>query len=67
MSAFPDFDTLADSAHITAREVARFLGISVPTVWRWTQEGKLPEPTRFSSRCTRWPVGKIRQTLASYQ
>jgi prophage regulatory protein len=42
-----------DPELLKAREVARRLGISVRTVWKWTAEGELPPPVRLG-RVTRW-------------
>ena len=42
------------SGAMRAEDVARFLGISVPTVWRWQREGRLPKGRRLSARCTVW-------------
>lgn len=59
-----DFDELPDSAHVDDKTLAVVLGVSPNTVWRRARAGALPAPIRFSSRCTRWNVGAIRQALA---
>lgn len=36
------------------KQVAEFLGISVPTAWRWVAAGKLPAGVKFGERTTVW-------------
>ena len=43
--------------------VAALFGVSVPTAWRWSREGKLPAPTRRGGVAT-WAVGDLRRALA---
>ena len=59
------FDTLPDSAHIDVKAVAAIRGNSVAQVWRDCKSGRMPAPTRFSPRCTRWKVGTLRAWLAA--
>ena len=44
---------------LRAREVAACLGIGLSSVWRWTQEGRLPKPIRLSSRATVWKLDDV--------
>jgi len=39
-----------------AKDFAEALGIGTSTFWRWIREGRLPQGTRLSARCTVWPV-----------
>lgn len=39
---------------LRAWDVAKLLGVSIPTVWRWTREGKLPQPMKITQRITVW-------------
>jgi prophage regulatory protein len=36
-----------DGALETPRQVAELLSISLPTLWRWVREGRLPKPIRI--------------------
>lgn len=36
-------------------DVTKLYGLSRATIWRWIQQGKLPEPKRLSSRMVGWP------------
>ena len=38
---------------LTAREVARLLGVSERAVWAWTRAGRFPKPARLG-RAVRW-------------
>jgi predicted DNA-binding transcriptional regulator AlpA len=64
LTPLQSFSQLPDEAHIRVRVVAALFAISVPTVWRWVQLGRLPPPHRFSKRLTAWNVGSIRAALA---
>lgn len=44
---------------LRAWDVAKLLGISIPTVWRWAREGKLPKPVKISQRITVWKETEI--------
>lgn len=41
-------------AWMTVRDVAELLDVTERTVWRWTRQGKLPQPVRKGKRWTRW-------------
>ena len=42
--------------YLRAKAFAEALGIGTSTFWRWIREGRLPQGTRLSARCTVWPV-----------
>ncbi len=39
---------------LRTKGVALFLGVSIPTVWRWVAEGRLPRPIKLTARCSVW-------------
>ncbi|WP_429183257.1 helix-turn-helix transcriptional regulator [Aeromonas rivipollensis] len=43
--------------------LAKVLGISVVTVWRWSSSGKLPKPVKLSERITAWRAEDIRDWI----
>jgi predicted DNA-binding transcriptional regulator AlpA len=45
-------------------QVARAFGVSVPTLYNWIKDGRLPKPEKDGTRVTRWPVAVIREYLA---
>ncbi|MDE2370273.1 MAG: AlpA family phage regulatory protein [Burkholderiales bacterium] len=59
-----NFDRLPDVARVRVPVVAALFGISEPTAWRWSREGKLPQPARHGARMTTWGVGALRRALA---
>lgn len=63
-SALQHFDKLPDSAEARVPVVAALFGISVPTAWRWSRDGKLPAPTKRGG-VTTWTVGALRRILAA--
>lgn len=48
---------------LTIAEVARVVGVSRPTVWRWVKEGKLPQPHKLGMNCTRWNGQEIAEAI----
>lgn len=65
--ALIDFDQLPNSAFIRVNVLAKLIGCSIPTVWRKTRNGSLPQPVKFSSHVTSWNVGAIREALREIQ
>ncbi len=63
-SSRANFDALADSALLDAKEIAALLGCSTNSVWRNAKAGILPRPIKLGPQSTRWPVGAIRAYLA---
>lgn len=64
LSALVSFDTLPDSAEVRIPVVAAVNGISVPTVWRWAKDGRLPAPKKRGG-VTSWNVGELRRSLSA--
>lgn len=46
--------TNAASVLIDARELARMLSVSKPTIWRMKEAGKLPKEISLTAQCVRW-------------
>lgn len=44
---------------LRAREVARYLGIGVSTVWLWNKQGKIPKPFKLTPSTTVWKHSEI--------
>lgn len=61
--ALQHFDKLPDSAGARVPVVAALFSISIPTVWRWTRDQRLPAPTKRGG-VTLWNVGALRRVLA---
>jgi len=63
-AALQHFDKLPDCASARVSVVAALFGVSIATVWRWSRDGLLEEPTK---RCgtTTWTVGGLRRKLAA--
>lgn len=58
-----DLCNMPDSTHMTVKEVAEVISVSVPTIWRWVEKGTFPKPKKFSSRCTRWEAGAVKRAI----
>ena len=59
-----DIDQLPGEAFVDVKTVARLLGTSPSTVWRWTGAGRLPQPAKLSPGCTRWRVAEVRDAIS---
>ena len=44
---------------VSVREVADLLGVSVRSVWRMAEQGKIPQPVRYSRKMVRWQLSLI--------
>lgn len=52
---------------LNVREVAAYLRVSVPTVWRWLRErDAFPRPYRHGSGTTRWDRADIDRFIAAF-
>ena len=59
-----NFDTMPDSAMLSAAELAGLFGVYLNSIWRWAKYGRLPAPRRVGANTTRWHVGSVREVLA---
>lgn len=59
LETLQNFNILPDDAGVRVRVVAKVRGMSVPTVWRHTKKGLLPQPDKRGG-VTTWNVGKLR-------
>ena len=39
--------------------LAKHYDCSRQSIWRWSAEGKIPKPTKFSEGCSRWDMDLI--------
>lgn len=58
-------DDLPDSAFVRVTKAASLLDISVPTVWRWAREGRIPKPQKVGPNVTGWRLGELRAHLTA--
>lgn len=63
-AAVESFDRLPDSALMRKQAVAALLGVSAPTLFRWSKSGHL-QPVRLAANVTAFKVGDIRRFIAS--
>jgi excisionase family DNA binding protein len=50
-----------ESRRWSVREVAEFLGVSVKSVRRWSEAGKMPRGRRLAGRVLRWDPEAVRR------
>jgi predicted DNA-binding transcriptional regulator AlpA len=63
-AALQHFDKLPDSAGARVPVVAALFGVSIPTVWRWSRDQRLPAPIKRGG-VTLWNVGALRRAMAA--
>jgi len=56
---------LAHVQLLDAREVARVLAISVPTLWRYVKQERVPQPIRLSPKVIRWRLRDIERFIGA--
>jgi prophage regulatory protein len=44
---------------LTATQVAQRYGVSVPTVWTWAREKRIPQPHKLAENTTRWRLSEL--------
>lgn len=60
------FGALPETGLVRKATVLQVLGISGPTLWRWTKEGRFPQPDhRPSQRLPLWRAETVRRWLAN--
>ena len=52
---------------LTDRDVAKALGISRMTVWRWAKAGRLPPPRKLGGNTTRWDSKEVIDAIIKAQ
>ena len=58
---------LAHVQLLDVRQVAELLCISVPTVWRYVKQERIPQPVRISASVIRWRLRDIERFLGVAQ
>ena len=57
-----DYDRVKNEVGYSSdRTLAEYFDTSRSTIWLWTREGKLPQPVKLSSGCTRWSNKEINE------
>lgn len=44
---------------LTATQVAERYGVSIPTVWTWAREERIPQPHKLAENTTRWRLCEL--------
>lgn len=55
-----DIDNMKLVSDVT---LAKHLGVSRNTVWRWVREGLIPEPYRIGNKVSRWDLHQVHGIL----
>ncbi len=50
---------------IDARTLSVMLSVSVPTIWRMRESGRLPEPLKLTAQTVRWRRADVDSWLAA--
>ena len=44
---------------LKASQVAERYGVSIPTVWTWSKDDRLPQPHKLAENTTRWRLSEL--------
>ncbi len=44
---------------LNATQVAERYGVSIPTVWTWAKDDRLPQPHKLAENTTRWRLSEL--------
>lgn len=58
-----DFETLPDSALLTAKEIRYLSGRSLASIWRDVKRSRLPVPVALGPNAARWRAIDVRAYL----
>jgi len=50
--------------HLRVGQVTNVYGVSIPTIWRWLKENRIPKPTKIGGS-TRWLNIEIENSIKS--
>ena len=62
-SAVADVENLPPSSFLTRAQLVPILNVSIPTLKRWTTEGKGPRVTHLENRVVRYRVADVLQWM----
>lgn len=48
---------------LTVLEVAKALGVSPATIWRWAKAGRIPQPRKLGENSTRWDSREVQAAI----
>ena len=57
------FDSLPDTALLSAKEICVLANRSLATIWREVGRERLPKPIKLSPNAARWRVADVRSYL----
>lgn len=47
--------------YLSDRTLAKRYDVSRSTIWRWSAEGRLPQPVKIHGTATRWKLSDLEQ------
>ncbi len=56
--------TQGKKRYLRVKAVAQFLGVSEPTIWKWSREDKMPRPIKLGPRTTVWDMSEVTAWVA---
>lgn len=57
------FSTLPNEALVKIGTVAELYSCSEASAWRWSKQGRIPQPRKIGKRAVGWSVGDLRKAL----
>ena len=56
-----------DKELLTVHDMAKVYSVSVRTIWRWADLGKIPRPYHLTPSTVRWKGEEVRQHIEQVQ
>lgn len=53
------------ATHASDLQLAARYGVGRATIWRWAQNGRIPQPVKLSPGCTRWRLADLEEWEAA--
>ena len=53
----------ANVGYLRPNEAAKFVGVSVQSLYRWASRGEFPKPTKLGPRCSGWKISELQEWL----
>lgn len=57
---------MTGAVYLSVKNLAARYSVQPRTVWRWTAQGRLPQPYRLGDNCTRWKLSEVEAAEALF-
>ena len=58
---FPAVPPFPHEGKVRAKQIAKFLGVGISTLWLYVKQGRVERPMRYGARVSVWDASYIRE------